>query len=203
VWTGLATPDHWSGERREVDFFDIKGVADQLCTMAGVEPRFSPAHPPFLIDGRAAEIRVDEQLVGFIGQLDPALLEARDLPPADAAYVLELDLDAVTARVSRQPQYARSLPRHPFVVRDLSILVDDILSAATVRDTIRAASPPTLVRVREFDRYQGKGVPEGKVSLSLRLTFQAPDRTLTDAEVHAAMQKIMDTLTHNLGAIQR
>ena len=51
--------------------------------------------------------------------------------------------------------------------------------------------PATLVDVREFDRYQGKGIPDGKVSLALRLTFQAPDRTLTDAEVHAAMDAIV------------
>jgi phenylalanyl-tRNA synthetase beta chain len=61
----------------------------------------------------------------------------------------------------------------------------------------------TLLDVREFDRYQGKGIPDSKVSLSLRLTFQAPDRTLTDAEVHAAMEDIIAALTTQLGAIQR
>ena len=89
------------------------------------------------------------------------------------------------------------------MVRDVSVLVDDILSAETVRDTIRAASSSTLVDVREFDRYQGKGIPDGKVSLSLRLTFQAPDRTLTDAEVHAAMEGVIAALAKELGAVQR
>jgi phenylalanyl-tRNA synthetase beta chain len=59
------------------------------------------------------------------------------------------------------------------------------------------------VDVREFDRYQGKGIPDGHVSLALRLTFQAPDRTLTDAEVHAAMERIVAELTTTLGAVQR
>ena len=59
---------------------------------------------------------------------------------------------------------------------------------------IREAAPATLVQVREFDRYQGKGVPDGKVSLSLRLTFQASDRTLTDAEVQSAMDAILAAL---------
>ena len=89
------------------------------------------------------------------------------------------------------------------MVRDISILVDDILSAETVRDTIRAASPATLVDVREFDRYQGKEIPEGKVSLALRLTFQSPTRTLTDAEVHAAMDAVVAALGKQLGATQR
>jgi phenylalanyl-tRNA synthetase beta chain len=77
------------------------------------------------------------------------------------------------------------------------------LSAETVRGTIRAAAPATLVDVREFDRYQGKGIAEGHVSLALRLTFQATDRTLTDAEVNAAMDRIISELTTKLGALQR
>ena len=83
-------------------------------------------------------------------------------------------------------------------MRDISILVDDALSAETVRGTIRSAAPDTLIQVREFDRYQGKGIPDGKVSLSFRLTFQSPDRTLTDEEVQAAMQRIIDALTREL-----
>ena len=77
------------------------------------------------------------------------------------------------------------------------------MSAETVRGTIRSAAPATLIQVREFDRYQGKGVPDGKVSLSFRLTFQSADRTLTDEEVQAGMQTILDALTRDLGAIQR
>src|ERR671925_596572 len=85
-------------------------------------------------------------------------------------------------------------PRHPSIVRDISIVVDDTLPAAIVRGTIQAAAPPTLARVREFDRYQGEGVPQGRVSLSYRLTFQAADRTLTDAEVQRAMTDIVQAL---------
>jgi phenylalanyl-tRNA synthetase beta chain len=88
-------------------------------------------------------------------------------------------------------------------VRDLSILVDDTLSADTVRGTIRTAAPSTLVDVREFDRYEGKNIPDGKYSLSLHLTFRASDRTLTDEEVNAAMERIVTALTTGLGAIQR
>ena len=92
----------------------------------------------------------------------------------------------------------RSLKR-----RAISILVDDTLPATTVRATIREAAADTLVRVREFDRYQGKGVPEGKVSLSLRLVFRSPERTLTDAEVQSAMDALLAALREQHGAVQR
>ena len=89
------------------------------------------------------------------------------------------------------------------VTRDISILIADTLASATVRATVRAAAPDTLVRVREFDRYQGKGVPEGKVSLSLRLVFRASDRTLTDTEVQSAMDAVLAALKNRHNAIQR
>ena len=92
---------------------------------------------------------------------------------ADAIYVAEIDLDALTRLSPSETLRSTPLPRFPSVVRDLSILVDDALSADTVRGTIRAAASATLILVREFDRYQGKGIPDGKVSLSLRLTFQS------------------------------
>lgn len=100
-------------------------------------------------------------------------------------------------------QRVTPLPRFPSVVRDVSIVVDDSLPAATVRGTIRSAAPPTLVDVREFDRYQGKGIPEGRVSLSLRLTFRSPERTLTDAEVQQAMEGIVAALVKEQKAVQR
>ena len=87
--------------------------------------------------------------------------------------------------------------------RDISIVVDASLAAGIVRGTIREASPPTLTRVYEFDRYQGKGIPEDKVSLSLRLVFRAPDRTLTDAEVQQAMDSVMAALRSRHDAAQR
>jgi phenylalanyl-tRNA synthetase beta chain len=83
------------------------------------------------------------------------------------------------------------------------VLVDDTLAAADVRDTIYRAAPNTLVRVAEFDRYQGTGIPERKVSLSLRLTFRSVERTLTDSEVHLAMEQVIATLTTAHGAVQR
>jgi phenylalanyl-tRNA synthetase beta chain len=203
AWTGLATSEHWSGTDREVDFFDVKGVAVALCAVMGVAATSAGATREYLLDGRAADLLVGGDVVGIMGQLHPSLADARGLPAADAIYVAEIDLDAVSSRVSNETRLAQPLPRHPSVVRDVAVLVDDTLSAETVRGTIRSASPATLVDVREFDRYQGKGIPDGKVSLALRLTFRAIDRTLTEAEVHAAVDAIVAALTTHLGAIQR
>ncbi len=203
AWTGAATPEHWSGKSREVDFFDVKGVVEQVCTTVGVTAEFVAASRPYLMAGRTAELRVEGHAAGVLGQLASSIAEHRDLSGADAVFVVEIDLDALSTRAPQGVRFATPLPRHPSVIRDIAILLDDTLSAEAVRGTIRSAGPDTLVDVREFDRYQGKGIAEGKISLAVRLTFQARDRTLTDHEVHAAMERIVGDLTTKLGATQR
>ena len=80
---------------------------------------------------------------------------------------------------------------------------DDLLPAEQVRGTIRAIAPTTLVAVQEFDRYQGSGVPDGRVSLSLRLTFRGADRTLTDHEVQQAIDAVITALAREHQATLR
>jgi phenylalanyl-tRNA synthetase beta chain len=202
AWTGQAGADHWSGGRRAVDFFDIKGVVEQVGAVLGATLTLEAGAPDHLVPGRAASIRRGEVTVGACGLLAPAVADARGIP-RDDVYVLEIDLDAVAAAAPPGATRVTPLPRFPSIVRDVSLLVDDALSAATVRDTIQRSAPATLVSVREFDRYQGSGVPAGKVSVSLRLTFRADDRTLTDDEASAAMTNIVDAARRQLGAEQR
>ena len=203
AWTGLATADHWSGARRPVDFADLKGVAEQIAGLEKLSPAFAEIERPYLLAGRAASIAVKGTVIGVIGQLLPAIADARGLTAADEVYVGEINLDALTAAAPAETFRVAPLPRYPFVVRDVSILVADTLSAETVRATIRSAAPDLLTEIREFDRYQGKGIPDGKVSLSYRLTFQSPERTLTDDEVSEAVLKIVTALKQTHSAEQR
>ena len=213
VLTGAATPVHWSGPERVVDLFDIKGIVERLCEALGVTPLFEQTHRGELVHGRAATIRgrtsgsaqqppVD---LGYLGQLVPMLAEARGLPASGSEiYVAEIDVDAVNrVAVDRTTMHVEPLPRHPSIVRDLAIVVDATLPAATVRGTIQTAAPDSLISVHEFDRYEGSGVPDGHVSLAFRLTFRAHDRTLTDLEVQETMQIIAAALEQTHQAIRR
>jgi len=203
VWTGAAAPEHWSGSGRDVDFFDMKTVVARVCQTVGVDVRTEATDVRWLMPGRAAAVVVNGTRVGLLGQLSDALADAHGLPGSDPVYAAEVDLDALAPAAARRTVRVEPLPRFPSVVRDISMLIDDTLAAADVHRTIRDAAPPTLVRIGEFDRYQGKGIPEGKVSLSLRLTFRASDRTLTDAEVQDAMQRVLGALSERHGAVQR
>jgi phenylalanyl-tRNA synthetase beta chain len=203
AWTGAAAPEHWSRPARDVDFFDMKAVVERVCEAMRVSVRTEADRLSWLVPGRSATILHNGTSLGVLGQLAPTLAEAYGLPASDPIYVAEIDLDAAEAAAARGDAAVEPLPRHPSVTRDLSVLIDDTLAAETVRATVHSAGPSTLVRVREFDRYQGKGVPNGKVSLSLRLTFRSPDRTLTDTEVQAAMDAIIGALKERHGAVQR
>jgi phenylalanyl-tRNA synthetase beta chain len=213
AWCGAGDDPHWSGPVRTVDFFDAKGVVEAVCRALGVNLEVLPARQAFLVPGRAAELRARSAriaqpdshsiAIGVVGQLEPAVAEARGFPAAEDIYVAELDLDALTIASAGVDRLVDPLPRFPSIVRDISMLVDDTLPAATVRGTIRSSAPSTLVSIAEFDRYQGKGVPDGRISLSLRLTFRAPDRTLTDDEVQSATNRIIEALRATHGAEQR
>jgi len=138
--------------------------------------------------------------------VSPALVDARGLPRQDRVFVGELDLDRLAAARSEGREGTEPLPRYPFVVRDLSIVVSDALPAAIISGTIHAAAvhvPAPLASVEFFDRYQGKGVAAGSVSLSVRLTFQSLDRTLTDEDVQRSFDTILAALVGEHGAVQR
>ncbi len=205
AWTGSVT-DHWSGAARGVDFFDAKGVVELCCAALGVTPTFAAVRLPCLVPGQAASVLVQGQPVGVLGQLLPALAERAGAPKQDVVLVAELDLDRIDALRATAVEWVKPLPRHPFVVRDVSIVVADALPAEIIRGTIQTAGDglaAPLVATTVFDRYQGKGVPEGSISLSIRLTFQAPDRTLTDPEVQTSFDTILAALVSEHAAVQR
>jgi len=203
AWTGAGSAEHWGGGARPADFFDAKGLVERVGEALRLPLAFSPVGAPFLAPGRAASVSSSGVTIGLVGQLAPLLATARDLPAADEIYVAEIDLDAVARLVPARDAQVETLPRFPAIVRDISIVVGDTLPAEQVRSTIRAAAPDTLVQLREFDRYRGQGIPDGRCSLSLRLTFRSPDRTLTDSEVQDAMGRIVGALVRDHGAVQR
>ena len=208
--TGAAAPRHWSGGERRTDLFDAIGLVDRVCDAFGVTPAYDPRPRETLAPGPTAAVRArlpqtaDPVLLGYAGQLAPTIAEARGLPADDEIYVAELDLAALgRAGKDRRRMVAAPLPRYPSIVRDLAVVVDAALPAATVRGTIRSVAPETLVQVREFDRYAGKGIPPGHTSLAFRLMFRAADRTLTDAEVQQTVDAIVAALQATHGATLR
>jgi phenylalanyl-tRNA synthetase beta chain len=202
--------DHWAAAAEAVDFFDAKGIGELLAAANRASLTAEPADDvPWLVRGRAARLVQPGSgpdgpvIVGTVGQILPGITIARGGSPSDAVYGGEIDLSALRRAGRAGPLAIEPLPRQPSIVRDVSILIDERLPAARVRDTIRTNAPATLVALREFDRYEGPGVPSGRVSLSIRMTFRDRDRTLTDSEVQQAIGAIVRALEREHGAVLR
>jgi phenylalanyl-tRNA synthetase beta chain len=179
-------------------FFQAKGIAERLLFELGyVASSRRGELPPYLHPGAALSLAVGGVRVGAVGELHPEVATSFGLGAAGAA-ALEIDLGELAARPLREVQ-VREVSRHPRVRRDLAVLVDRDQPAGDLKEAIRKAAGADLVAVEVFDRYQGEGVPEGRVSLAFRLVFQRADRTLLDAEVARATERVVRALAQRFG----
>ncbi len=203
---GLAGPRGaraWGCDTTEpLDFFDLKGIVDTLLERLGVRGAvYEPVEGPTFQPGRAARMVLDGQALGMLGEVAPAVRAAFDLPAARVP-LAELDLEAIIARASLMREM-EPISRFPAVTQDLAVVVDQDVPAARVLDAIRRAGGELLRQAVLFDVYRGEQIPPGKVSLAYALTYQAPDRTLTDAEVARIQERVVRTLEHQYGATLR
>ncbi len=190
----------WDRRPRAADFFDLKGVVEELLAALGLDATVrSEADRPYLHPGRAAQLYARDQALGYLGEVHPDVAESFDLP--ERAYVAEIDLDRLLPLVQHEIRY-QPISRHPVVERDLALIVPREVPAATVEATLAQAGGNLLRSIRLFDVYQGEPVPDGFRSLAYSLRFQAPDRTLTDEEVNALVQAMADAAA-SLGATLR
>lgn len=176
---GGSQPEQWGNSRNQVDFFDIKG--DLEAVLSPLRARFKKTIHPAFHPGRSASVHIEDQLVGFLGELHPQWLEKYDLPMPPVLF--ELDLDRV--KQARMP-YFKEVSHQPTATRDLAILIDQDIAVETVVEGLKSAAPAVVIDIRFFDIYTGKGVPSGKKSLAFRIVMQDTQRTLQEAEVDSA-----------------
>jgi phenylalanyl-tRNA synthetase beta chain len=175
-------------------FYRAKGVAERLLIQAGYVALWrGDTESPYLHPGASAAIEVGGHVVGTVGELHPEVAAnfALDVPCA----LIELDL----GRLEAQPRPAkafREVSRQPAARRDLAVLLADDVAAGEVLAAIEQAGGSDLLSVELFDRYAGKGVPQGRVSLAFRLAFQKMDRALTEKEVSKSVDRIVRMLSH-------
>jgi phenylalanyl-tRNA synthetase beta chain len=205
VMTGPRSERHWLAAEDEastddaLDFFDLKGVVETVLERLHVAGAvYEPAEHPSFQPGRTARLRVDGAEIGYLGEVHPAVRGACDLPEQRVA-AAELNLDALMAQVP-PAWFVESISPYPAALQDLAVVVDEALPAATVGDLIARAGGFLLKGVELFDVYRGDPVPEGKKSLAYALTFQAPDKTLSDRIVAGQVKRIVGRLESELGA---
>ena len=205
LMVGPREPATWQPhEAAPLGFFDLKGVLEELLGRLSLHDiTWELGSHPALHPGRTARLTVGASSVelGYLGELHPVVRAAFDLPEAPVA-VMELDLDALLAPWGAAEPMT-DISTQPAVYEDVAVVVDEATPAAQVAALIRQAGGKLLVDLRLFDVYQGSSIAAGKKSLAYALTFQTPDRTLTDDDTAKIRARIAGRLERELGATLR
>jgi len=203
VMTGPRAVGSWqSTDHEAMDFFDLKGIVEALLDgLHGAEAIFIPTESAVYYPGRVAELVVNGQNIGLLGQLHPLLVEAYNFQVADNQPVLAADFD-LDLLLNQLPDghITQPVSRFPAVQQDIALVLDETVSADRVLTLINQSGKPLLLAADLFDVFRGEQLGAGKKSLAYRLTYQATDRTLNDKEVSKQQEKIIQRLEREVGA---
>ena len=198
VLSGTRTELSWQTDDQSLDFFEAKGVVENLLNQLGLKAGFRHSDDEGLHPGRGADVIIEDDRVGIVGDVHPKVAQAFDL--SDTACLTEIDLGKLLAKMATTGRY-QSIPRFPSVSRDIALVVDQRVIYRSVEQAIQ--SFPLVSKVTLFDLYQGEQIAEGKKSLAIRIVYQADNRTLTDEEVDQTQKQMLARLGDELGAALR
>ncbi len=192
--TGPKYGEGWDEKEHSEDFYDLKGTVEALLDLTGYVPQeFVPREREGLKKNRAAAVEVRNTRIGWLGELSTGLVR---VDHGDPVWATELDLSSLPE--PRKTSY-NPYSKQPFVKRDLDLVVNRDLYARDLRKCIEETAV-WLDSLEVFDLYRGDPLPDDKKSISFRLYFRAPDRTLETEEVNDIQEDILDTLRQQFGA---
>ena len=190
------------GEKKEEGFFVLKGYIDSLFEGLGITDWFYDGFEPHPEDvkklfwhlNKSAEIKVNQEKIGFLGEVSERILRHFDIKLL--IYAFEIDFEKLIEFIKEEKEY-QEIPKFPSAVRDIALLVPMYEKTENVQRKIFAAGGDLLADVDLFDIYFGEGLPEGKKNLAFHLIFQSKKRTLSSEEVNELLYKIIEVLEEN------
>ena len=178
------------GYNEQINFYDIKGVTEELLDFLGYNGRYSFVNPKQMPKefhpGQTAEISVNNDIVGIIGRIHPEIEK-------ENVFVMEINLDKLLAKRVGKMKF-KEISKFPVIKKDLSILVDKNITSNEIAMKIKKKAGKLLIDINVFDLYEGKNIESNKKSLAYSLTFGDNNRTLNDDEINSIMDKIIADL---------
>jgi phenylalanyl-tRNA synthetase beta chain len=196
---GDLRPSGWRDEPVAAAFYSLKGVLEALATQLGVSIEVAPGDQPFLHPGRSARVLIGDEEIGWLGEIHPLVCRDWDL---EGAAGFEVDLAPLVDASPIGEETYEDVISYPAVHQDVAVVVDETVPAAEVRAAVLEGGGDLLRSAEVFDLYRGEQLGEGRKSLALRLSFRAPDRTLTDEEV-ADRRRAIEAAVQRLGGSLR
>ncbi len=191
---GSRYPEQWGLRSDPADFFDLKAEVELLFPTS-IAPHFSPSAHPALHPGRAAQIQLNQRIIGWLGELHPQLVASYELARAPLLFELALD-PLLPCSIPHFVEPSRFQP----IRRDLAFLVDEHLPVAALLQCLHDARAAHVTELELFDLYRGSGVPSGKKSVAFRVVIQDTERTLTDADLETTTAALVAAVSSAYGA---
>jgi phenylalanyl-tRNA synthetase beta chain len=203
--SGRAIPRHWSGAPRDVDAFDAKADAIAVLKTCGVNTdnlQITTDVPEYYHPGRSGALRLGPTVLAYFGEIHPAVLMTMKRDEKYAGFEVFLPSLPVPKKKSARKELLKPSPFQP-LGRDFAFTLDEKTEAEKISRAIRGVDKNLITNVDIFDVYQGKGVETGKKSVALSVTIQPAEKTLTDEEIQALCQKIVDAVQKQTGGTLR
>lgn len=200
--TGSLIDSSWINKDEKVDFYQMKGVVDQylqnLNLDGAIQYRATDQYPE-MHPGRTANIFIDDQYIGFVGQVHPETQKAYKI---SETYVFELNLSTLIVQPKVRQHY-ELISKFPSISRDMALLVDEDVTNQNILDVINSSKQKFLVNINLFDVYNGSHLPSGKKSLGYQLTYQDSKATLQEEVVNQEFESLVEQLKTELGVTIR
>lgn len=193
VCTGNLNLNYWKDNDVQVDFFDLKGIVEEIMENLGLKKiHFRNSEENYYQPGMSADVVYRNKKLGSLGKLDPKILEEFDIELP--MYALELDVSKLLSCCTFSDPVYHDIPKFPPVLRDLSFIISKDVSYDDIVKTIFTVNPEIISQVELFDEYVGKNIKTGYRSLSFSVVFSSPTKTLTDETVARILNKILAKL---------
>ena len=192
--SGILTGDYavntWQSKKEAIDFFVAKGVVERIAEILDVQFEYEAGEISGLHPGRTALVKLNNEIVGFVGELHPQTENDYDLK---RTYVFELNYDKLMSVSVGYINY-QPIPRFPGVSRDIALVINRAMPSAKIVNVIKNNGGDILQNAEVFDVYEGEHVAEDEKSIALRLSYLDTKQTLTDDKVNEVHDRILEAL---------
>jgi phenylalanyl-tRNA synthetase beta chain len=200
LWTGARNLPAWQGQA-DCDFYDIKGALEALLLGLDVRVVHFTALPDaecrYTRPGHTALVSVGQTALGIVGEVHPKTLRMTGLK--NSAFIFELNLEVLTGLIPVGKTFS-PLSRFPSISRDITLIVDEKIESGRIVETVITGDDPYIENVHLFDVFKGSPIPEGKKSISFRITYRSPEGTLEDEVINSIHTTLSQRLIHDFKA---
>ncbi len=195
--TGNRFDGYWKDKDTKCDFYDVKGIAEDLLAETNLSYEFSLSKENYYTENHALDIFHGKKKLGSLGQIDPKVAKSFDINTVELKqdlYIFDINLSKIYELMDFSDREFQEINKYPNMIRDLSFHVDSDCKVADIISTIELVNKSVVKNVSLIDEYKGKNVPNGKRSLTLSITLNSTNKTLTDKFVEQLMKKVVSTL---------